>query len=160
MGFRVLVPWWQKTKNGGKMKSNRQLLKKVAQIYTWLDTQIKEYSDLAGVCSICGKCCDFDNFDHRLFVTTPELMYLAAKLGTKNIKPMPTGLCPYNIDGKCSVYEHRFAGCRIFFCKADSDFQSNLSELTLEKFKSICSEFQIPYRYTELADALNGLVGV
>jgi len=137
-------------------KTNTHLLKRVAEIYNWLDSQISNNSDLAGMCSACGKCCDFAQLGHRLFVTTPELMYLAANLGAENIKPMTTSQCPYNIGGKCTVYEYRFAGCRIFCCKADADFQSGLSESALKKFKSIYTEFQIPYRYTDLATALNG----
>jgi Fe-S-cluster containining protein len=139
-----------------KHQPNRQLIKKVAGIYDWLDSQTSNNSDLAGVCSACGKCCDFAQLDHRLFVTTPELMYLAANLGAENIKQMITDQCPYNIRGKCSVYEHRFSGCRIFSCKGDADFQSRLSERALKKFKSLCTDLQIPYRYTDLATALNG----
>jgi len=157
----------KRTINGGWMRNNNQLPKKVAEIYNWLDLQIRRHNELAGQCSACGTCCDFarpapateKGFDHRLFVTTPEMMYLAAKLGAKNIKPMPTSRCPYNVAGKCRIYEHRFAGCRIFCCEADADFQSRLSESALKKFKSLCTQFQIPYRYTDLATALNSLAG-
>jgi len=141
-------------------QTNKRLLEKVAEIYNWLDTQIRDNNKLTGQCNACGKCCDFDKFDHHLFVTPPELMYLttgqqAANLGAENIKSMPTKRCPYNIDGKCTVYEYRFAACRIFCCDADADFQSELSESALKKLKSLCTEFQIPYRYTDLATALN-----
>jgi len=144
-------------------QTNKRLLEKVAEIYTWLDTKIRNNNQLTGRCSACGKCCDFGSpdsdlgqgFDHRLFVTSPELMYLTANLGAENIKSMPTNRCPYNIDGKCMVYEYRFASCRIFYCKADVDFQGELSESALEKLKSLCTEFQIPYHYTDLATALN-----
>jgi len=141
------------------MRDNGQLLKKVAEVYDWLDLQIRESTRLARVCDACGKCCDFESFDHRLFVTPPELMYLAAKLGAENIRPMTTSRCPYNIGGKCTVYEYRFAGCRIFCCKADTDFQSRLSESALKKFKSICTEFRIPYLYNDLPTALNSFAG-
>ena len=53
-------------------------------------------------------------------------------------------------------YEYRFVGCRIFCCKADADFQSCLTEDVLEKLKSLCIEFEIPYVYRDLASALNG----
>ena len=138
------------------MPDNGQLLKKVAEVYEWLDLQVRNHNDLVGVCDACGQCCDFDGFDHHLFVTPPELMYLAANLGGENIKPITANRCPYLLDGKCSVYEYRFAGCRIFCCKADADFQSRLSESALKKLKSICEEFQIPYHYSDLATALNG----
>jgi Fe-S-cluster containining protein len=131
------------------------LLQKVDEIYNWLDLQISNHSNLAGLCDVCGRCCNFESFDHRLFVTTPEVMYLSAKLGGKDIKPMTTSRCPYQTDGKCTVYKFRFAGCRIFCCKADKDFQSSLSEAAIKKFKLLCTEFPIPYRYTDLATALN-----
>ena len=135
--------------------AKNQLLSKVAEIYEWLDVQTHLSDDLGGRCDACGKCCDFASFDHRLFVTSPELIYLAAKLGAENVKPMPSSRCPYNVDGKCTIYIYRFAGCRIFCCKGDKDFQSGLSESALKKFKSICTEFKIPYRYADLASALN-----
>ena len=134
---------------------NHQLLKRAVEIYNWLDLQVRNNSELAGRCDSCGKCCDFESFDHHLFVTPPELIYLAANLGAEKQKPMITSRCPYNVAGKCTIYEYRFAGCRIFCCKADTDFQSRLSESALKKFKSICTEFRIPYRYTDLATALN-----
>ena len=140
--------------------ANNQLTERVAEIYSELDSQIRESGDSAGVCEVCGRCCDFAEFEHRLFVTTPELMYLAAKLGAENVKPMTSSRCPYNTDGKCTVYEHRFAGCRIFCCRGDKDFQNELSEAVLKEFKSICTEFQVPYRYTALSGALNGFAGV
>jgi len=139
---------------------NKRLLERVAEVYEWLNQQICSGGDLAGKCRSCSSCCDFDHFDHRLFVTPPELMYLAANLCAGNIKPMPDGRCPYNVEGRCSVYEYRFLACRIFCCNGDADFQSRLSEEALAKFKSICTEFQIPYRYTDLPTALSNFASV
>ena len=137
--------------------ADSRLLERVAEVYNWLGLQIHRKKSLSGRCKCCGDCCDFDAFDHRLFVTPPELTYLAAKLGAENAKPMTAGRCPYNIDGKCSVHEHRFVGCRIFCCSGDADFQSELSEAALARLKSICTEFRIPYHYADLATALNAL---
>lgn len=134
--------------------ANKRLEKKVAEIYNWIEAQITDGRTKAQ-CSACGKCCDFDSFDHRLFITPPELIYLTANIGRENIRPMRTNSCPYNIDGKCTVYEYRFAACRIFYCGGDTDFQSELSESVLEKLKSLCTEFQIPYCYSDLASLLN-----
>jgi hypothetical protein len=86
-------------------------------------------------------------------------MYLSANIGVENIKPITGGKCPYNVEGKCTIYEYRFAGCRIFCCKADKNFQSSLSEASLEKFKFLCEEFDVPYRYNDLPTALKGFVG-
>jgi Fe-S-cluster containining protein len=139
---------------------NNQLLKRVAEIYKWLHEQVRNNDDVSGRCDVCGKCCDFESFDHRLFVTPPELMYLAASPGDEKLKAMPTSRCPYNVTGKCTVYEYRFAGCRIFSCKGNADFQSRLSESALKKLKSLCTEFQIPYNYTDLAAAINSFAGI
>jgi Fe-S-cluster containining protein len=138
-------------------ETESRLVRRVAEIYRRLDLQIHDNGSLSGVCRACGKCCDFDDFDHRLFVTTPELMYLAAKLAGEKMKPMNGGRCPYNIDGECSIYEYRFAGCRVFCCKGDADFQSGLSESAVKKFKSACAEFGVPYKYLDLPKALNEL---
>jgi hypothetical protein len=62
--------------------------------------------------------------------------------------------CPYQVDGKCTVYPHRFAACRIFCCKGNAGFQSELTETVLKKFKALCDEFNIPYRYEDLPTAL------
>ena len=138
-------------------KVNNQVLERVVWVYEWLDVQLRQAGDLAGTCDICGKCCDFDSFGHRLFVTSPELIYLTANLRGDKLRPMTTGRCPYNIADKCTIHEHRFAGCRIFCCKGDKDFQSGLSESALKEFKSICTEFSVPYRYADLATALKSI---
>jgi len=143
-----------------RCRADSRLLERVVEVYDWLELEIRRSDNLSGACKCCGDCCDFDAFDHRLFVTSPELTYLAANLGTENIKAMPSGRCPYNIDGKCGVHEHRFAGCRIFCCSGDAALQSELSEAVLARLKSICTEFRIPYRYVDLATALNGLASV
>lgn len=139
--------------------TNKKLLQEVAEIYTWIDQQIHNHSDLAGRCDACGRCCDFEAFDHRLFVTPPEIIFLAANLEGEDLRSMQSGVCPYNANGRCAVYKYRFAGCRIFCCRGDADFQSRLSEMSLSRFKSICIKFQIPYRYVSLTSALDsGLI--
>jgi hypothetical protein len=141
-----------------KQKVSSQLLQKVAEIYNWIDSLILEAADIAGQCKMCGACCNFESFEHHLFVTTPELMYLATKVGADNIKSMPGTVCPYQMQNKCVIYEYRFAGCRIFCCNADKNFQSRLSESAVRRFKSICVEFNVPYQYTDLPTALNTLL--
>jgi hypothetical protein len=138
-------------------KADDRLVREVAAVYEWLDSQIRESANLAGRCDACGRCCDFEAADHRLFVTTVELMYLAASLGAEGIRPMETARCPYQVAGQCGIYEHRFAGCRIFCCRADKDFQASLSESALREFKSICTRHRVPYRYCDLAAGLSSL---
>ena len=117
----------------------------VKKIYDWLDSQL---ADAADKCTACGNCCDFARFGHRLFVTTPELLYF--KNNIKNFLPMRTGVCPYMKNNKCTAREFRFASCRIFFCKADEEFQNKISEQAVKDFKQICDKYQLFYQYIDL----------
>ena len=132
------------------MSNDAAFRQRIAEIYRWLDSQINS-AGLTGGCKICGRCCDFEKSGHRLFISSPELIYLPEGW----LKPMPAGRCPFNEEGKCAVYDFRFAGCRIYYCSGDADFQSQLSERVLRRLKSVCRQFNIPYRYTDLAVALN-----
>lgn len=130
------------------------MIAEMADLYAWLDDWLKHEPAGAGRCDACGACCDFPAYGHRLYVTPPELMYLAARLDVGELRPMPAGTCPYQQDRRCTIHEHRFAACRIFCCKGDSAFQSELSEAVLKRLKALCERLDVPYRYQELPAAI------
>jgi Fe-S-cluster containining protein len=134
----------------------RRLINEVAAIYARIEDRCQQEPDRAGRCRACGACCDFAAYEHRLYVTPPELAYLAAKLGARALKLMTTGRCPYQEGAKCTIHEYRFAACRIFCCGGDPDFQSELSEAALRRLKQLGEGCQLPYRYQDLAAALVG----
>jgi Fe-S-cluster containining protein len=138
-----------------EMTRHKEIVLRVGDIYKWLDEQCIAHVAKAGGCKICGKCCDLEAYGHRLYVTTPEMLYFSDKVGSRNIKQIIAGRCCYQVEGKCTVYPYRFAGCRIFCCKGDAGFQSELTETTVKKFKLLCEEFRIPYRYVDLPTALS-----
>jgi Fe-S-cluster containining protein len=140
----------------GEPQGQDRLIQEVAAIYEWIDTRQRQEPARAGRCKACGACCDFVAYDHRLFVTAPELAYLAARLGVRELKLMPTGRCPYQEGTNCTAHENRFAGCRVFCCQGDPDFQSELSEEALRRLKVLGEELRVPYRYQDLAVALAG----
>lgn len=144
--------WWNNTNLKSQISNLRYeiLCDEVKKIYDWLDSNIKP---LNNKCETCGKCCNFDSFGHKLFVTTPELLYFSRNV--RNLRKMSTQTCPYLENDKCSARNSRFAGCRIFFCKADDEQLNKLAEKTIEKFKSLCNNFNFPYRYIDLATAMN-----
>lgn len=125
------------------------LLADIEAIYRRLQEQLNE----SHLCAACGQCCDFEAFGHRLYLTTPELLFFAHHVGHP-LKQMTDGVCPYRVAGQCSVYPYRFMGCRIFQCKGDADRQSELTEATLAEFKRLCEQYQIEYRYLDLKNAL------
>ncbi len=138
----------------GEPEGYRRLVEEVAAVYGWIDSQIGQDPIRAGCCKACGACCDFPAYDHRLFVTPPELIYLGVKVGTPELKPMTTGRCPYQQGLTCTVHGYRFTGCRIFCCAGDPGFQGEVSEEALRRLKALCEEFGVPYRYQDLATAL------
>jgi Fe-S-cluster containining protein len=125
----------------------------IEQLYRLLQEKLSG----GAACKACGKCCDFESFGHRLYLTTPEWLYFKTKLAENNVAlmPMTTGVCPYRKDGKCSVYPWRFAGCRIFNCTGEAELQSQLSEESISQMKSLCETYSLPYRYVDLKTALN-----
>src|SRR4051812_18059800 len=69
------------------------------------------------VCSASGRCCRFEEFGHRLFVTTMEMGAFLAQLPGPEVpvwKEQPG--CPFQVGGLCSVHLIRPFGCRVFFC--------------------------------------------
>ncbi len=130
--------------------NNAAIAESVRQVYDWIDAEVAKNT---ATCDACGKCCSFQAYDHRLYVTSPEMIHFTANVGS--IKPMQNGICPYLHEGKCTVHPFRFTGCRIFLCTGDPDLQSSLSEQALQKLKNICEKFDIEYYYTDLKTALN-----
>jgi len=132
----------------------RRLVEEVAAIYEWIEARKQQDPARAGRCQACGACCDFAAYEHRLFVTPPELISLAARLGARELRQMTDGRCPYQQGAACTVHEQRFAGCRIFGCGGNPESQSEWSEEALRRLKALCEEFGVPYRYQDLAAAL------
>jgi Fe-S-cluster containining protein len=126
------------------------MIDRVDRIYRWLENEL---AALGQFCTACGKCCDFESFGHRLYVTTPELIYFQHFMGTE-IQEMATGVCPYRIDGKCTVYSYRFAACRIFTCKGNAEKENEICEQTIHRFKKLCEEYCLPYHYVYLQTGL------
>ena len=133
------------------------LIARVAELYAWIDTELEADPNLAGKCQGCGQCCNFEAYDHRLFVTTPELLYFQHRLNTRPVRTMTGGTCPYQEQNRCTIHTFRFAGCRIFCSHGCEEFQGALTERVLTRLKALCVEFELPYRYMDLKAALKML---
>ena len=138
----------------GRLSTLSQIIQEVDAVYQWLDEQLAE---MDSSCRACGDCCDFESFGHKLYVTTPELVYFQNHLDHP-VKAMTANVCPYRIDGKCTVYPYRFSGCRIFSCKGDTEKENALCEQAISKFKALCNEYPIPYLYLYLKSGLEMLL--
>ncbi len=131
---------------------------RVAQIYHRLQQEIDARRP---VCEASGRCCRFEEYGHRLYVTTIELAAFAAGLrqgGSLEETQPARGLpilgensgCVYQVDGLCSVHAIRPFGCRIFFCDPSAEqWQQSQYERFHGMLKCAHEELGVPYFYVE-----------
>jgi len=127
------------------------------------------YADVQGevearrpVCVISGRCCRFEEFGHRLFVTTLEMGAFLYGLGSQTNGQASTQWdgagCPFQVRKLCGVHAIRPFGCRMFFCDATStEWQSQAYERFHARLKALHEELNVPYRYVEWRMALEML---
>src|SRR3954453_22401270 len=68
-------------------------------------------------CILSGRCSRFEEFGHRLYVTTLELaafLHDLKRIGQNIPAPNPGG-CPFQINKLCSVHLICPFACRLFF---------------------------------------------
>ncbi len=134
-------------------------------LYTEVDAAIAQRGP---TCWTSGKCCKFDSFGHRLYVTALEVAWFLGQIDSPAdahaAPPTPVagggirlpqmaqtpGACPYQLDGRCSTHTVRPLGCRIFFCQAGTeDWQQDLYELFLTRLRAMHERHAVEYRYMD-----------
>jgi len=126
----------------------------VADVYARLQREIDHRKPL---CTASGRCCRFETFGHRLYVTTIELAAFRHQVGPAQSAWDGTG-CPYQLEGLCSIHAARPFGCRVFFCDSTSDdWQHAQYERFHAELKRVHEALDVPYRYVEWRQALREL---
>lgn len=136
----------------------------VWRIYRLLEQEINRRRP---VCQASGRCCRFEEYGHRLYVTTLELAAFArdlrtppatnpAEKGTLALPVVgPSAGCVYQVDGLCSVHAIRPFGCRIFFCDASAEqWQQEQYERFHAELKQAHEALDVPYFYVEWRQGL------
>lgn len=136
-------------------------------LYARLDAAIAERGP---TCWQSGRCCHFDTYGHRLYVTGLEVAWFlgqgdggqgsgdngsapssdhALPLLTESGTPSADA-CPYQRDNRCTTHAIRPLGCRVFFCQEGTqDWQHTLYETFLDELRAVHDRFGLPYRYME-----------
>ena len=157
----------------------------VRAVYDAVASEIRERQP---ACDMSGRCCRFEEYGHRLFVTTAELAAFARELPAAP-RPSPvvavaacpatslpllaaghrppaaspwdgTG-CPFQFDQLCGVHAIRPFGCRMFFCDASStEWQNDAYERFHAELKSLHDRLGVPYFYVEWRQALRALASL
>jgi Fe-S-cluster containining protein len=113
------------------------------------------------VCVVSGRCCRFEEFGHRLYVTTLELAAFVQGLRA-DTRSLPgewdgTG-CPFQAYRLCTVHGIRPFGCRVFFCDSTAtQWQNEVYEAFHGRLKRLHEELGVPYFYVEWRAALRAL---
>jgi len=143
----------------------------VAELYRELDADIAARRP---VCNTSGRCCKFESWGHRLYVTTLELRYfkeLQSGDEKNGVEKSPAGIrfplplyaedgnfspgCPWQVDGLCTAREARPLGCRVYFCDPLSTaWQQDVYEKYHGRLVKLHERFDIPYAYIEWREAL------
>lgn len=104
-------------------------------------------------CWASGRCCHFDTFDHRLYVTGLEIAWVLFQCKQAMTSTMPRGIaddCVFQQGHLCGIHAHRPLGCRLFFCQRGSDcWQHELYEQMLQELRRLHVRHGLPYRYME-----------
>ncbi|HVT90247.1 MAG TPA: YkgJ family cysteine cluster protein [Tepidisphaeraceae bacterium] len=131
----------------------------VRQAVSNLYSALQDAIDLRGpVCRTSGRCCRFEEFNHRLFVTTLEMAAFLGNLGETGISN--PGGCIFQKGGLCSVHTIRPMGCRVFFCDSTAtQWQQDQYARFHQELKRLHSELEVPYFYVEWRQGLS-LAGV
>ena len=137
-----------------------------------------EVAVVAPRCDASGKCCHFEAYGHRLYVTTLELTAFVAAghehaaddhdgaaadqsvPGTFALVVLPAAIggCPFQIEGLCGAHARRPFGCRVFYCDPAAEaWQVDAYERYHAELKRLHERFDVPYRYLEWRAALTAI---
>lgn len=148
--------WFQAAKR-------QEVHQSLVALWTNLADEIAQRPD--AVCQASGRCCRFEEFGHRLYVTGLEIAWVVEQY-RQSVCDAPDGLsqgldasiggCLFQIDRQCSIHRIRPLGCRIFFCTKSSDaWQHDLYEKKLAVLRHMHDELAIPYAYMEWRQGLS-----
>lgn len=109
------------------------------------------------LCQASGRCCRFEQFGHRLFLTTLEMAAFIAELRQlPNISPTHNpGGCVFQQERLCGVHTIRPFGCRIFYCDPSAtEWQQEQYARFHAELKRLHERLGVSYFYVEWREAL------
>lgn len=137
--------------------ASQQVDKILVDIYSTIE---KETAKKKPICISSGRCCHFEKFGHRLYVTGLEtawcLLQQERNLQTEEVaNAKQAGTCPFLENGLCSVHLIRPFGCRIFFCDAETkEWQEELYEQCHQLMQNLHQELDVEYIYQDWREML------
>lgn len=136
----------------------------ISDIYESLDVEVEIKQP---VCEQSGRCCRFDTYGHRLYVTGLEIarflrhvpnepkssstsITTGHRLNVLSGNPTQLNGCVYQVEGLCDVHAIRPLGCRIYFCQPGTEaWQQTVYERYMNELRALHEQYDLPYRYME-----------
>ena len=138
----------------GSCRGNEAFLGDLRQV---LDQAELAVADHQPSCRACGRCCQFDLTEHRLYVSTGEVALLGEQPPPGPLQPLR---CPYQADNQCTARRVRPLGCRTFFCDVNlRDSCRGLYERFHGQIVRLHERHNVPYLYMELTAGLAQAAG-
>lgn len=117
------------------------------QIY---DELAQDLAQLAPVCDLSGRCCRFQEYGHRLYISRTEAELLLQD-GLPPGATIDDDSCPFQKGQLCTAREKRPFGCRVYFCDPKYAGQAEImSEKYLARLRKLHGETGTPWDYGEL----------
>lgn len=139
--------------------------RRLAALWSDLADEIAQRPE--AVCRASGRCCRFEQFGHRLYVTALEIAWVVGSDPFRQSDaPLPqqaqinrrlaqgidawAGGCPFQMGQRCLIHRVRPLGCRVFFCAVGTDaWQHELYEKNLTAIRQLHDQLNLPYAYLE-----------
>jgi len=125
-----------------------QALDALRRVYEELDAELLA---TGAICLASGNCCNFPEYGHTLFATGLEADYIRAHVPREKFRWASEELCPFWVERKCTIREHRALGCRSYFCdRTKTDALNAIHERYLARIRALEREHGIEPRYAPL----------
>jgi len=131
---------------------NQMMRRQVLEIYAEVD---REVAAAGPVCVASGRCCQFKEWGHTLFLSNLEAAVLLENAPAYD-QPVSAEFCPFQKDKLCTAREPRPLSCRTYFCDPNyQDTGRQITEKYLRQLKILAEEHGVPWRYAPLHQFLN-----
>lgn len=138
-----------------RVAGRAEVAHRLEAIYELIADQVKARGP---VCDASGRCCHFEAYGHRLYVTGLEAACFVRRLpkATPGLSldavadALRRGGCPFQIGLLCGVHGARPMGCRTYYCDPTAaGWQEALNERCHGMIRDLHARFGVAYRYME-----------
>jgi Fe-S-cluster containining protein len=157
--------WNDQVREAVMLASDRpEVCRAVVRIHAQLQEEIDRRRP---ICVLSGRCCQFEEYEHRLYVTTMELAAFvhdlrhgdAGAVKLDSARAWDGSGCPFQVGKLCGAHAIRPFGCRVFFCDATAmDWQEQQYAHFHALLRQLHETLQVPYYYLEWRSALRSVL--